>query len=360
MPEPRFQIVAPHSRKYERHSEGAIAVLPDGQWLLAWTAFYGGFHDPSPAHILAIRSDDKGSTWSEPVVLLENDGKCNVMNVCFVQPGDGSIVMSHVRTDDETCFYSWPFHRKSTDGGRTWSAHKPMVDTDTWFGFPANDRFINLSSGRLLVPMGFHTMTDGVKSESFVQAGYSDDKGETWQLSSNAVTVRGSTERGGPNPNGVAEPAAFERKDGTVVFLIRTKLGTIWAAETPDGGETMSEAYDTGLESPAAPCIVGRIPSTGDLLLVWNRAQPDKPGSGGPRTPLTAAISRDDGKTWGNFKDLEPKTGPTHMYPALTFDGDTALVLYSEGGGKSVEEWGSNWHNTSLKLASVPYQWFYE
>ena len=360
MPDPRFQIVAPYSDKYQRNSEGAIAVLPDGQWLLGWTAFYGGFHDPSPAHILGMWSDDKGETWSEPVVLLENDGKCNVMNVCFAQPGDGSVVMSHVRTDDDTCFYSWPFYRKSTDGGHTWSAHKPMVDMDNWFGFPANDRLIELSSGRLLVPLGFHTKTEGGETESFVQAGYSDDKGETWQLSSNAVTVTASEKRGGASFSGAGEPAAFEREDGTVVFFIRTRLGTIWAAETSDGGETMSETYDTGLQCPAAPCIVRRIPSTGDLLLVWNNAHRDKPGSGGPRRPLTTAVSRDDGRTWGDFKDLEPASGRTHMYPALTFDGDTALVLYSEGGSKSVEEWGSNWHNTSLKLALVPYQWFYE
>ena len=98
MAEPRFDIVAPHSERYKRHSEGAITILPDGQFLLGWSAFYGGFHDPSPAHIMAMRSDDGGETWSEPVVILENDGKCNVMNVCFAQPGDGSIVMSHVRT----------------------------------------------------------------------------------------------------------------------------------------------------------------------------------------------------------------------------------------------------------------------
>ena len=360
MSSPRFQIVAPHSAKYQRNSEGAIAVLPDGQWLLAWTAFYGGFHDPSPAHILGAWSQDKGETWSDPVVLLENDGKCNVMNVCFAVLSDGSIVMSHVRTDDETCFYSWPFHRKSTDGGRTWSAHKPMVDADAWHGFPANDRFLEFSTGRLLVPMGVNRKFDGDRWEASLQAGYSDDMGETWQLSSNVVSVRGSAERGGPNPNGAEEPAAFERGDGTVVFLLRTRLGTIWAAESSDGGATLSEAYDTGLQSPAAPCIVGRIPSTGDLLLVWNNAKPDKPGSGGPRMPLTTAISRDDGRTWESFKDLEPVAGRAHMYPALTFDGETALVLYSQGESDSVEEWGSNWHNTSLKLAQVPYQWLYE
>ena len=48
------------------------------------------------------------------------------------------------------------------------------------------------------------------------------------------------------------------------------------------------------------------------------------------------------------------------MYPSLAFDRGTALVLYSEGQIDSVKKWGTNWHNTSLKLARVPCGWFYE
>ena len=141
------------------------------------------------------------------------------------------------------------------------------------------------------------------------------------------------------------------------MFLMRTRLGKIYAAESADGGETVSESYDTGLDSPAAPCSVARVPATGDVVLVWNNAKPDEPGSGRPRTPLTAAVSRDDGRTWSNFKDIEPDASRSYMYPVIVFDGDTALVLYSEGGydGGPV-----TWNNTSLKLARIPYQWFYE
>jgi len=356
MLDPQFDIVAVASDEHQRHSEGSILVLPDGRWLLGWSEYYDGFHDGSSARLKGMWSSDRGETWSEPFLLLENDGKCNVMNVCFALQRDGSIAMSHVRTDDETCYHSYTFFRKSIDGGQTWSPHEPMVDMETWRGFPANDRFLTLSSGRLLVPLGLNRLSDGDSAESFILAGYTDDLGETWQLSREMATVG----QAGSDSGGASEPAVFEKKDGTVVFLIRTKLGTIYAAESTDGGETLSESYDTGIQSPAAPCIVGRIPSTGDLLLVWNGVEPEKPGSGGPRTPLTSAISRDDGETWGNFKELEPRAGRSHMYPTLTFDGDTALITYSQGEIDSVKNWTTNWHNTSLKLARVPVQWFYE
>ena len=355
MAEPRFDIIAPHGERYQRHSEGAITVLPDGQYLLGWTAFYGGFHDASPAHILAMRSDDGGETWSEPVVILENDGKCNVMNVCFAQPGDGSIVMSHARTDDETGYYSWTFSRKSTDGGHTWTPHKPMVDMETWRGFSANDRMIVHSSGRLIAPFGLGRIPPGrYDDRNLLHPARSDDMGETWQLSSNVTPVKN------PDHPGASEPVVVERKDGSLLFFNRTRTGTIWAAESRDRGETVSEPWDTGVQCPAAPCIVKRVPSTGDLLLIWNNAKPDKPGSGGPRMPLTTAISRDDGASWSNVKDLEPDLSRSYMYPSLTFDGDTALITYSQGEADSVVKWSTNWHNTSLKLARVPVEWFYE
>lgn len=216
---PNFQIVVPHSEEYPRNSEGAIAVLPNGQWLLGWTGFYGGFQDHSAAHILGMWSQDKGESWTKSQVLFENDGKCNVMNVCFAVLHNGSIIMSHVRTDDQTGFYSWPFYSKSTDGGHTWSTHKPMVDMESWFGFPANDRLLELSSGRLLIPIGFHSKDTGGQTESFVRASYSDDSGETWELSSNSTTIGPTSGRGDARFKGMVEPAAFQRQDGTVVFL---------------------------------------------------------------------------------------------------------------------------------------------
>ncbi len=354
MIEPDFQIVAPHSAEWPRNSEGDVAVFPDGRWLLAWSAFYGGSHDHSPAHIMGRWSHDKGETWGDPIMLLENDGGCNVISVSVKVYRDGTVGFAHSRTDDESCHYAWPFYRWSEDGGRSWGRHEPMVDMKTQFGFPCNGRLMELSGGRLVLPIQLNTQPAPGQGESFVHAAYSDDAGRSWKLS-NPVAVRGVLD--GKQMVGAAEPAAFERKDGSIMFLMRTTLGKIYAAESTDGGETVSDSYDTGLDSPAAPCTAARVPATGDVVLVWNNARPDEPGSGRPRTPLTAAVSRDDGRTWGDFKDIEPDTSRSYMYPVIIFDGDTALVLYSEGGygGGPV-----TWNNTSLKLARIPYQWFYE
>lgn len=69
-----------------------------------------------------------------------------------------------------------------------------------------------------------------------------------------------------------------------------------------------------------------RIPTTGNLLLLWNNvASP----SNWPRTPLTAAISRDECQTWTKFCDVDNRKDDDAAYPSVTFVGDEALVAYS-------------------------------
>lgn len=47
-----------------------------------------------------------------------------------------------------------------------------------------------------------------------------------------------------------------------------------------------------------------------------------------PRTPLTAAISKDEGKTWGEFRDIDNRPDYDAAYPSVTFVGDEVLVAY--------------------------------
>ena len=60
----------------------------------------------------------------------------------------------------------------------------------------------------------------------------------------------------------------------------------------------------------------------------------------GPRTPLTAAISKDEGATWGHFADIANRANFEAAYPSVTFAGDEALVAYysrSRKGARGTE-----------------------
>ena len=163
MTEPRIEIVCPYSVEWPRNSEGSIAVLPDGRWLLAWSAFYGGFWDEDPAHIMGKWSLDKGETWGEPFILKENDAERCVVSASLAVIDDGSIglVYCHKKNDTDE---SRPFFQKSSDGGQSFGDrqdHGPGYSMTPWYGGALNGSLFQMSTGRLVTPIYAPQISDG-------------------------------------------------------------------------------------------------------------------------------------------------------------------------------------------------------
>jgi sialidase-1 len=168
---------------------------------------------------------------------------------------------------------------------------------------------------------------------------YSDDNGRTWKTGGQKLTVQGCS-------FGADEPAVIELKDGRVMMLIRTDIGRICRSFSADQGIIWTKPETTDLVSPSSPATIRRIPSTGDLLLIWNNAAPSPQNKGGSRNPLTTAISSDDGKTWRHIRNLEDSPGGDYCYASVTFIGKQAVLSYYE--------------RAALKVAVVDVKWFYE
>jgi hypothetical protein len=82
-----------------------------------------------------------------------------------------------------------------------------------------------------------------------------------------------------------------------------------------DARARWTHAEPTMLDSPTAPATIARIPSTGDLLLIWNNRPPARTHMQ-DRFPLTAAISRDEGQTWAEIRNLDDTPGSSlYQYP---------------------------------------------
>jgi sialidase-1 len=150
------------------------------------------------------------------------------------------------------------------------------------------------------------------------------------------------------------EPGVVELRDGRLLMIIRTSLDDISRSYSADRGATWSDPEPMGVGAPVAPSTLVRIPSTGDLLLIWNDCFRDGAGGEGARTPLTAAISRDDGETWERRRDLEGDPAFWHAYTSVTFLDDRALMTYW------VDERYSGERLLHLKLRSVDVEWFYK
>ena len=324
------------TKENPRYTEGSIIERADGSLLFAATEFHGSGSDFAKAHIVGRTSTDGGRTWSEKRVLQENTGGLNVMSVTLRRLSSG-LALFYLQKND---FNDLDMYlRVSKDEGQSFG-EPTLVTEDAGYHVVNNDRVTQLSTGRLLVPAA--STADVKKVNHFVSHCYlSDDGGKTWR--------NGKGHLDAPK-RGAMEPEVVELSDGRVLMIVRTQLGFIGKSYSKDGGDTWSKMETLGVRAPEAPSTLRRIPSTGDLLLIWNDTFIEGAGHGGQRTPLTAAISSDDGATWKTVGNLETDPNKTYAYTSLTFVGDRAVMSYWESG-KSGEY--------SCKFRSVPVSWFY-
>jgi sialidase-1 len=334
------QLVYPATEDHPRYTEGSIVRLDDESLLYAATQFVGGGSDFSQARIVARRSPDGGRTWGPPRVLQESTGKLNVMSVTLRRLNgahDDTIAMFYLQKNgyDDLRVYV----RFSDDEAKTFGP-PVRVTTEPGYHVMNNDRVTQLSSGRLLAPVA--STADVRKENHFVSHCWlSDDGGRTWRKGKGHVDQP---------QRGAMEPEVIELDDGRVMMIVRTQLGVIATSYSEDGGDTWSEPGQLStLKAPEAPATLRRIPSTGDLLLVWNNTYTPGAGHGGRRTPLTAAISSDEGKTWSHIRNLESRDDRSYAYTSLTFVRGRAVLSYWERNGAML----------SSRFRSLPISWFY-
>src|SRR5690606_22389928 len=98
-----------------------------------------------------------------------------------------------------------------------------------------------------------------------------------------------------------------------------------------DQGETWSPAERSNIPSPLSPASIERIPSTGDLLLVWNNNGGENESIAGRRTPFNTAISKDDGKTWIHVKTIEDDPDGWYCYTSIHFTDHHVLLGHCAG-----------------------------
>lgn len=308
-----------------RNSEGDFIELKDGRVLFVYTHFTGGAGDHATAHLAGRFSSDGGATWdAEDTVIIPYSGGRNIMSVSLLRLQDGSIALLYLnKVEVDECI---PMFLRSTDEAKTWSAPVACITDPLGYYVVNNDRLVQLSSGRLLVPAARHVLKgqEGFHPGQALCA-ISDDNGQTWRLSDSLLSVPETVR------SGLQEPLVLELQDGRVLMLCRTSDGAQYRSISTDGGVTWSDPERTNLLSPTSPATVERIPGRGDLLLVWNDHTDVDESRRGKRTPLRAALSKDDGRTWHVVKTLEDLADGWYCYIAMDFVGDQVLLGYCAG-----------------------------
>jgi sialidase-1 len=322
-------VVCPWTPENPRHDHQLIFPLSDDRLMLVWCEYYanrpslterkptsrgGQASDDMPCRISARVSRDRGRTWGPRFILQENLWKLNVKHPNLVRLDSGEILFFFVGWDSAAQRNT--FLRRSRDECESWTAPQ-QISEPGWY-CNNNDHALTLSSGRILVPA--HGVLGGgpyrggkSKLESFVW--YSDDGFKTWRRSTDGMTTEG---------RGCHEPSIVELKDGRLLCLLRTTRARVFKSYSRDSGDHWSTPVATELDAPDSPPLVKRTPG-GRLLAVWNNVASH---SNWPRTPLTSAISNDEGETWTRLRDIDNRPKHDAAYASVFFHGEETLIAY--------------------------------
>ncbi len=303
-----------------RNSEGSFIGLKNGRILYVYSRFEGSSSDHAPARLMGRFSGDNGQTWTKTdKLIIDREGDMNVMSVSLLRLQNGSIALVYARKNSlDDCI---PQMRISNDEGNTWSEPKPVITDQAGYFVVNNDRVVQLTNGRILVPVSLHkTKATEWSHKGKLSCYYSDDNGVSWK---NGQVV--------PTPDSVVtqEPGVVELADGRVMMIIRASGGRQYQAFSSDGGISWTHAVPSGLRSPISPASVKRVPGTKDLLAVTNNNGEYGPGyHKAKRTPLTVFLSGDNGITWQAIADIENNPDETYAYTAIHFQGDHILFAH--------------------------------
>jgi predicted neuraminidase len=258
----------------------------------------------------------RGSTqWSNPQ-RIAHDPFRSVGNGVVWEAPDGVVWLFYVVRYGDTWSTSRVQAKVSHDHANTWSDSSMLVLDE---GTLVRNRPIVLHNGDYLLPLyhetGHDTEATGPDSYSFFLR--YDVKAKKWKQTG---AIR--------SPRGNIQPAVVELAPDHLVAYCRRggdyrpeTIGYIVVAESRDGGWTWSEGRDSSFPNPNAAVDLLRLRS-GRLLLVYNNSM-------NHRTPLTLAVSSDQGQTWPVRRNLREGNND-FGYPIVLQSRDGLLhVVYT-------------------------------
>jgi sialidase-1 len=367
---PLIVTVAEASQEHPRHGGADLIELKDGTLLMAKMEIYKSHlqhqaGDDAPSDIVTLISRDGGKTWGESrKFITRGPDDTAAYTPTFLRLRNGEILfryeMYHRFVQDQTPCIS-AYVMRSRDECKSFEAPTTIFNRSAHLAGSQND-IRQLSTGRIIAPIchmeGTALQEDGkgLAPSNTSQAGsfYSDDEGKTWFECKQYTYLP---------MRGTMEPKIVELKDGRLMMVMRNQLGSVFKSMSSDGGETWSNPQTTGLMAPESCPGLLRIPQTGDILLIWNHSPYDpKFDHYGIRSPMTLAISKDEGETWQGFKNVESAPDWEFTNPAaiVTREGKL-LIAYEASKYESLTPPGKLGRSRmNLKLAIIGLDWLYE
>ncbi len=319
------EFIVGEERGFDSCHASTLVQLPDGTILAAW--FGGSWEKENDVAIWAARRI--GGKWETPRKLADVRGTA-MWNPVLFQKQDGGIILFYKVGETISVWKTWFI--ESRDNGESFSAPRELVPGDESGGRgPVKNKPIRLHDGTVLAPASW----EGRTWDAFVDI--SEDDCRTWQTSElvplrrasyNVQMLHRPYDKHYIYGEGVIQPTLWEDAGGGVHMLLRSTSSRIFRSDSADGGRTWCTAYDTGLPNNNSGIDLVKMRG-GELALVYNPRENLPNYNKGPRTPLTVAISRDNGDHFEELCVLE--NGRGHFsYPAVICnDRNEILITYT-------------------------------
>jgi len=290
---------------FPRAHASTIVEATDGTLIAAW--FGGSGEGQEDVGIWSSRRPKAGE-WSPPVQLYKEPGQPAWNPVLF--RGDGETIWLYFKIGPSPRAWSGAY-MTTTTAGEEWS--EPGWLPSGMLG-PVRAKPIRLANGEILAGTSLESYRTW---SSWMEI--SSDGGATWNKY--GPLLFGDPER---DRIGTIQPTLLEIESGVIRAFFRTprRLGKIATSISRDGGRTWERVRLTRLDHPSAGIDSLRL-DDGRCLLLYNPSTTQ-------RSPLSLAVSFDDGETWRDFlvvEELSEGERGELSYPAMIQDSDGDLQL---------------------------------
>jgi len=295
-------IFLPVKHGQECHAS-TIIELDNGDLLATWWS--GPYEGARDVVIKISRLRFGRDSWEVAKTVVDIPDRFEGTPVLFSFP-DNRVWLFFNLIDPDSKLNAQTMFRQSLDRGYTWG---PIEELITRRGLRTRNHPLIMTNGEVLLPL-----FDRISYQSiFLITG---DSGKTWEMGGSIASDTGNI-----------EPTVISRSNGHLYALMRSwdddpAKRFLWQSESRDYGRTWAMASYSSVPSVSSASEMIKL-RNGHVVLAFNN------GKGRRRTPLSVALSSDEGLTWQHIRDMESGEG-SFSYPSLVQTRDGLIhVTYS-------------------------------